>query len=114
MILTGGDPLMLAARRLGELIAALDAIPHVAVIRVHSRVPVVDPGRVTAELVTALKPRRASLWLGIHCNHARELAAPARAALARLAADLCLGRATSLPEATIAALAPGRFMKPPG
>lgn len=85
VILTGGDPLMLAPRRLGELIAALDAIPHIAVIRVHSRVPVVDPGRVTGELVASLKPRRASLWLGIHCNHARELADPARTALARLA-----------------------------
>jgi lysine 2,3-aminomutase len=85
VILTGGDPLMLAARRLGELIKALDAIPHVAVIRVHSRVPVVDPERVTAGMVAALKPRRASLWLGIHCNHARELTAAARAALARLA-----------------------------
>ncbi len=84
-ILTGGDPLMLAPRRLGELIAALDAIPHVAVIRIHSRVPVVDPGRVTAELLTAIKPRRASLWLGIHCNHARELTPAARVTLARLA-----------------------------
>jgi len=85
VILTGGDPLMLAPRRMGELIAALDAIPHVAVIRVHSRVPIVDPERMTAELVAALKPRRASLWLGVHCNHARELTAAARAALARLA-----------------------------
>ncbi|WP_305187551.1 lysine-2,3-aminomutase-like protein [Reyranella sp.] len=85
VILTGGDPLMLAPRRLGELIAALDAIPHVAVVRIHSRVPVVDPGRVTAELLTAIKPRRASLWLGVHCNHARELTAAARAALALLA-----------------------------
>jgi lysine 2,3-aminomutase len=85
VILTGGDPLMLAPRRMGELIAALDAIPHVAVIRIHSRVPIVDPERMTAELVAALKPRRASLWLGVHCNHARELTAAARAALARLA-----------------------------
>jgi lysine 2,3-aminomutase len=85
VILTGGDPLMLAPRRLAELVAALDAIPHVAVIRVHSRVPIVDPARVSDGLVTALKPRRASLWLGIHCNHARELGAPTRAALAKLA-----------------------------
>ena len=55
VILTGGDPLMLAPRRLAELIAALDAIAHVAVIRIHSRVPVVDPGRVTDELVAALQ-----------------------------------------------------------
>src|SRR5262245_54327609 len=85
VILTGGDPLMLAPRRLGELLAALDAISHVAVIRIHTRVPVVDPGRITDELVAALKPKRASLWLGIHCNHARELSTDARSALARLA-----------------------------
>ncbi len=85
VILTGGDPLMMAPRRLGQLIEALDGIPHVAVIRVHTRVPVADAGRITDELVVALKPKRAGLWIGIHCNHVRELAPPARAALARLA-----------------------------
>lgn len=85
VILTGGDPLMLAPRRLAELMEALDAIPHVAIVRLHSRVPIVDPGRVTAELVRALKPGRVGVWLAVHCNHARELADPTRAALARLA-----------------------------
>jgi lysine 2,3-aminomutase len=85
VILTGGDPLMLTARRMAGLIEALDAIPHVAVIRVHSRVPIVDPKRVTGELVVALTPKRATPWFGVHCNHARELTAAARAALARLA-----------------------------
>jgi len=85
VILTGGDPLMMAPRRLAELITALDAIGHVGVIRIHSRVPIVDPSRVTAELVAAIKPRRAALWLGVHCNHARELAPAARAALGQLA-----------------------------
>jgi lysine 2,3-aminomutase len=85
VILTGGDPLMMSPRRLGELLAALDAIPHVAVIRIHSRVPVVDPGRVTDELVAALRLNRAGLWFGIHCNHARELTVLARSALVRLA-----------------------------
>jgi lysine 2,3-aminomutase len=85
VILTGGDPLMLSPRRLGELIAALDAIAHVAVIRVHSRVPIVDPGRISDELVAVLRPKRAGLWFGIHCNHARELTTEARGALARLA-----------------------------
>jgi lysine 2,3-aminomutase len=85
VILTGGDPLMLAPRRLAELIAALDAIPHVAIIRVHSRVPIVDPTRVTQALVRAVKPARAALWLAVHCNHARELTADTKAALARLA-----------------------------
>jgi lysine 2,3-aminomutase len=85
VILTGGDPLMLAPRRMSELIAGLDAISHVAVIRIHSRVPIVEPDRLGEELVGALKPRRASLWFGVHCNHARELTSGARAALARLA-----------------------------
>ena len=85
VILTGGDPLMLAPRRLGELLAALDAMPHVAVIRIHSRVPVADPGRVTDELIAALRPHRAGVWLAVHCNHARELTAGARSALTRLA-----------------------------
>jgi lysine 2,3-aminomutase len=76
---------MMAPRRLAELIQGLDMIEHVAVIRVHSRVPVVDPGRVTAELVAALKPRRASMWLAVHANHARELTDDARASLSRLA-----------------------------
>jgi lysine 2,3-aminomutase len=85
VILTGGDPLMLAPRRLAALIAGLDAIAHVAVIRIHSRVPIVEPSRLTDALVAALKPSRATLWFGVHCNHARELGVPTRAALARIA-----------------------------
>jgi len=85
VILTGGDPLMLAPRRLADLIAGLDAIAHLGVIRIHSRVPVVDPARVTDALVAALKPQRAAPWLAVHCNHPRELSAAARDALARLA-----------------------------
>ena len=85
VILTGGDPLMLAPRRLADLVSALDSIPHVATVRVHSRVPIVDPGRVTDELVQALRPGRVGVWMGVHCNHARELTPASRAALARLA-----------------------------
>ena len=85
VILTGGDPLMLAPRRLAELMAALDAIPHVAIVRLHSRVPIVDPERVTGESVRALTPGRVADWLAVPCNHARELAPSTRAALARLA-----------------------------
>ena len=85
VILTGGDPLMLAPRRLADLLSALDAIDHVGTIRLHSRVPIVDPGRVTDALVEALAPRRAARWLAVHCNHPRELAPATRASLARLA-----------------------------
>jgi len=82
VILTGGDPLILSDRRLGTVIAALNAIPHVAVIRIHTRVPVADPARVTPALVAALGGR-APVYVLLHCNHPRELTPAARAACAR-------------------------------
>lgn len=84
VILTGGDPLMLAPRRLAEVVADLAAIGHVQVIRLHTRVPVADPGRVTDELAAALRADGAAVWVALHANHPRELTADARAACARL------------------------------
>jgi lysine 2,3-aminomutase len=84
VIMTGGDPLMLAPRRIAEVTRRLGEIPHVRVLRWHSRVPVVDPGRITPELVSALRSERA-VYVGIHTNHPRELTPAARAAIARLA-----------------------------
>jgi lysine 2,3-aminomutase len=84
VIMTGGDPLMLAPRRIANVTRRLAEIPHVRVLRWHSRVPVVDPERVTPELVAALRGERA-VYVGIHANHARELSPAARAAIARLA-----------------------------
>ena len=83
VILTGGDPLMLSPRRLGRILDALEAIPHVATLRIHSRVPVVDPSRVSPALLTALN-RRKPLWIAIHANHPRELTDDAKAAFRRL------------------------------
>ena len=85
VILTGGDPLMMAPRRLGELIAALDATEHVGVIRIHSRVPVADPARITDALVEALAAEKA-VFVVLHCNHARELTAAARQTCRRIIA----------------------------
>jgi len=85
VILTGGDPLMLSARRLSWLVARLSAIPHLDIIRIHTRVPVADPGRVTEALVAALATGKA-FFLCVHANHAREFAPAAQAALARLVA----------------------------
>jgi lysine 2,3-aminomutase len=82
-ILTGGDPLMLSPRRLTRIVARLSAMPHIDIIRLHSRVPVADPERVTPALLRALDTDRA-LFLCVHANHAREFSAEARAALARL------------------------------
>jgi len=84
VVITGGDPLMLSPRRLKELVAALGAIPHVAVIRFHSRVPVVDPARVDAQMIAALATDKA-LWIAVHANHARELGDAQAAACRRLA-----------------------------
>ena len=82
--LTGGDPMALSARRLGDIVRRIDAIPHVEVIRIHTRVPVVDPARVTPALVRALGATK-PVYVAIHCNHADELTQAARAACARLA-----------------------------
>lgn len=84
VILTGGDPLMLAPRRLAEVVADLAAIGHIQVIRLHTRVPVGDPARVTDELVAALRTDGAAVWVALHANHPRELTAGARGACARL------------------------------
>ncbi len=85
VILTGGDPLVLSPRRIGEVCGRLGEIAHVKVLRWHTRIPVVAPERVTAELVAALKSARQTVYVAIHANHPRELTRRARAALARLA-----------------------------
>ena len=84
-ILTGGDPLMLSARRLGGILARLGALEHIETLRVHTRVPVADPARVDAGLVEALRGAGKPVVVAVHANHAREFSAPAVAALARLA-----------------------------
>lgn len=72
VILTGGDPFVLSPRRLREIMEALNEIPHVQVIRFHTRVPVADPSRVTDELVEALQSDKA-VYVVFHANHPREL-----------------------------------------
>jgi len=85
VILTGGDPLMLSPRRLAEIMGDLAAIEHVKIVRLHTRVPVADPARITPEMVEALRVEGATTWIAIHANHPRELTTKARAACARLA-----------------------------
>jgi len=84
VILTGGDPLVLSPRRLAAIVATLDRIAHLGVIRLHTRIPVVDPGRVGAALVAALAAEKA-VYVVIHANHPRELTPAVRQAAARLA-----------------------------
>ena len=85
VIVSGGDPFVASPRRLAALVAALGAIPHVKVVRFHTRVPVVAPERMTADLVAALTAPDIATWVAVHANHPRELTPAARAALARLA-----------------------------
>ncbi len=94
VILTGGDPLMLSPRRLHALLDALGAIPHVELLRIHTRVPVAEPSRVTADLAAALDTET-PLWLVVHANHAREFTGEARAALRRTGLPL-LGQSVLL------------------
>ena len=84
VILTGGDPLMLSPRRLSEIMRDLAAISHVKIIRIHTRVPVADPARVTPELVAALRVQDVTTWLALHANHPRELTVDARAVCAAI------------------------------
>src|SRR6201987_897119 len=83
VILTGGDPLVLPPRRLRDLMTRLAAIDHVKVIRLHTRIPVVAPERVTPVLLRALRTGKAT-YMVLHANHPRELTDEARAACARV------------------------------
>ena len=83
VIVTGGDPFILAPRRLADIVRTLDQIPHVAVIRFHTRVPVIDPRRVTPALVQALTAEKA-VYVVVQANHPRELTPRGREALTRL------------------------------
>jgi lysine 2,3-aminomutase len=84
VILTGGDPLVLSPRRLKAVASELAAIDHVKIMRVHTRIPVAMPERVTPALVRALKASGKALYVVLHANHARELSPEVRAACARL------------------------------
>jgi lysine 2,3-aminomutase len=84
VILSGGDPLVVSPRRLGDVMRQLAAIDHVKVIRLHSRLPVVDPAGVTPALVRALKVDGTATYLALHANHPRELTVAARQACARI------------------------------
>jgi lysine 2,3-aminomutase len=83
VIVTGGDPFLLSARRIAAIVQTLAAIPHVAVIRFHTRVPIADPRRVRPALIAALGSEKA-VYVVVHANHPRELTAPVRQSVGRL------------------------------
>lgn len=73
VILSGGDPLLLSDARLSRLIQQLNAIKHVKRIRIHSRLPIVLPARITGEFLNTLTESPKQIVIVVHCNHANEI-----------------------------------------
>lgn len=84
VILSGGDPLVASDDHLAKLISKIADIAHVKILRIHSRMPVVLPERVTEEFITLLTNTRLKAVMIIHCNHPQEIDEQMMAALAKL------------------------------
>lgn len=84
VVLSGGDALMVSDKKLESILQRLRAIPHVEIIRIGSRVPVVCPQRITDDLVNMIKQYH-PVWLNTHFNHPDEITPEAKAACERLA-----------------------------
>jgi lysine 2,3-aminomutase len=96
VVLSGGDPLLLADDRLDAILSALHRIPHVEMVRIGTRVPVTLPERITPKLVRMLK-RHHPLFVNTHFNHPREITAQSAKACALLAdAGIPLGNQSVL------------------
>jgi len=96
VLLSGGDPLMLPDKQIDWLLTEIQRIPHVEVVRIGTRIPVVLPYRITDDLVDILK-KHTPVWINTHFNHPREITQSSRRALAKLAdAGIPLGNQTVL------------------
>ncbi|MGH1418306.1 MAG: lysine-2,3-aminomutase-like protein [Hyphomicrobiaceae bacterium] len=80
VIITGGDPFVLAPRRIQDVVERINAIDHVKVVRWHTRVPCVAPNLITEQLIDALKSSNKTNYVALHANHVRELTDGAREA----------------------------------
>jgi len=85
VIVSGGDPLVLSDSRLQSLLGGLGRSKHVRVVRFHSRVPVVNPVRITRSLTEILRATDKAVYVAVHANHANEFGNAAREAIAGLA-----------------------------
>ncbi|MEM1230960.1 MAG: lysine-2,3-aminomutase-like protein [Pseudomonadota bacterium] len=111
VILSGGDPLALSPRRLTAIVERLRPLMHIRVLRLHTRVPVVDPDRITDTLIDLLRGAAQTPWILIHANHPKEFTDAAVRAIARLAdagiplrSQTVLLRGINDDEATLSAL----------
>lgn len=84
VLLSGGDPLMLSDDYIDWLLSEITAIPHVEIVRIGTRMPVVLPYRITDNLIKVLKKYN-PLWINTHFNHPREITSSSKEALAKLA-----------------------------
>jgi lysine 2,3-aminomutase len=84
LIVTGGDPFILSARRAAALVAQVSAIGHVRILRWHTRVPVVDPQRISDDFVRSITLAGGATYVVLHANHPRELTQEARRACAKI------------------------------
>lgn len=84
VILTGGDPLILKPKQIMAILKALSEIPHVEVIRIHTRIPIIDSDKITDEMLEALQIEK-SLFLAIHANHPKEFTEKAKLTCHRIA-----------------------------
>ncbi len=84
VLLSGGDPLMLSDEKLDWLLSEITKIPHVEIVRIGTRMPVVLPYRITDKLVSILQKYH-PLWINTHFNHPNEITTSSKEALAKLA-----------------------------
>lgn len=99
VILSGGDPLLLTNRRIGELLVQLAEIPHIRRLRLHTRVPIVLPERVDADFCDRLRRSSLTTIVVLHANHANEFDDTVR----RACGDLRAAGATLLNQAVLLA-----------
>jgi L-lysine 2,3-aminomutase len=84
VILSGGDPLTLSDAKFDRLVTAIESVPHVRRLRIHSRMPIVIPQRVTEAWVNRIRSSRLATWMVIHCNHAQEIDGAVSDGIARM------------------------------
>ncbi len=89
VILSGGDPLVLSARRLGKIFDALDEIEHVKIIRIHTRIPVSNPLKINDTLLSVLKDSSKAVHIVLHVNHAAEITSDVSAVIFKFRQNNC-------------------------
>jgi lysine 2,3-aminomutase len=84
IILTGGDPLTLSNRRLEKLLKQIEDIPHIDIIRIHTRTPFMQPGRIDEDLIRIFQNINRAFYIVLHINHLQEINDAVKNALKRL------------------------------